>query len=453
MRPRAIGIPRVSQLGDRDRETFSSPKDQCAAMRGLAEEHGWDLTIPEPYEINVSGDALLEDRPQLSRAVVAVQTGTAEIICAAHTERLWWNHEVRGQVLRLVEGAGGEVWSADEGKLSNGTASEEFTGTVRTAADRFTRKQNAEKSKKGVQRRIDDGRVPWRETNLGYLRDAEDHFHPDPAIAPIIEGAFQLRAKDRTIDAVRSHFRENGLDLSYRVVQNLLVNRVYLGEIHFGKNYAPNLKAHKPLVTRAVFDRVQKVRQPRGRPGKSDRLLARQEILYCATCGGRMVVGHSRARKEGQNGWPMYKCPRRAYGDCSARAAISAVKVEEIVVTAVKDALADVEGRASVETNRRDAEELVAKTLATYEATVEEYEDIASDPVIAKKIRNLKAKYDEARARLDQLPQARSVTISGAEDWDSFTLDEKRELIRATIRKVTVHPGRGDDRVVIEPYE
>src|SRR4051794_1610208 len=94
-RSRAIGIVRVSQLGDRDRETFSSPKDQCDRMRELAAANCWDLTIPEPHEINVSGDALLEDRPQLSRAVVAVQTGAADVICAAHTERLWWNHEVR----------------------------------------------------------------------------------------------------------------------------------------------------------------------------------------------------------------------------------------------------------------------------------------------------------------------------------------------------------------------
>lgn len=92
MPPRAIGIVRVSRSSGRTGESFSSPQDQADALLALAARNGWEIEIPKPYEIDVSGDALLADRPQLSRAVVAVQTGKAEIIAAAHTERLWWNH-------------------------------------------------------------------------------------------------------------------------------------------------------------------------------------------------------------------------------------------------------------------------------------------------------------------------------------------------------------------------
>src|SRR3954470_12720233 len=132
---RAIGIVRVSRSDGRAGDSFSSPRDQADRIEALAAEKGWRLTIPEPYEIDVSGDALLSDRPQLSRAVVAVQTGEAEIIVGAHTERLWWNHETAAQVIRLVEDAGGEVWSADQGLLTQRSAADEFSGTVRTAAD------------------------------------------------------------------------------------------------------------------------------------------------------------------------------------------------------------------------------------------------------------------------------------------------------------------------------
>jgi DNA invertase Pin-like site-specific DNA recombinase len=142
----------VSRSGGRTGESFSSPRDQADHIRSLAERQGWQLTIPEPYEIDVSGDALLADRPQLSRAVVAVQTGEAEIIVGAHTERLWWNHETATQVIRLVEDANGEVWSADQGLLTRRSAADEFSGTVRTAADRLSRRQNAEKSAAAIQR-------------------------------------------------------------------------------------------------------------------------------------------------------------------------------------------------------------------------------------------------------------------------------------------------------------
>ncbi len=114
---KAIGIVRVSKEDGRKGESFSSPKDQCDDMRRLAVEQGWQLTIPEPHEINISGNSQLADRPQLSRAVMAVQTGQADAIVGATTERLWWNQEVRAQVLRLVIEAEGEVWSCDEGLL------------------------------------------------------------------------------------------------------------------------------------------------------------------------------------------------------------------------------------------------------------------------------------------------------------------------------------------------
>jgi hypothetical protein len=67
-----------------------------------------------------------------------VLTGAADIIIGAHSERLWWSHEVRAQVLRLVQGVGGEVWAVDTGRLTGGSAAEDFSGEVRTSADRFT---------------------------------------------------------------------------------------------------------------------------------------------------------------------------------------------------------------------------------------------------------------------------------------------------------------------------
>src|SRR3954451_10476028 len=103
MTTRAVGIVRVSERGDRDDQTFHSPADQRDAIAALCERQGWRL-IDCHDEINVSGGALLENRPGLSRAVMAVQTGHADAIVALDSSRLWRSTEVRQQVLRLVEG-------------------------------------------------------------------------------------------------------------------------------------------------------------------------------------------------------------------------------------------------------------------------------------------------------------------------------------------------------------
>ena len=51
-------------------------------------------------------------------------------------------------MLRLVEGAGGEVWTPD-GQVTNGTSAQKFTGTVTTAADELYKDQIREKSAAG----------------------------------------------------------------------------------------------------------------------------------------------------------------------------------------------------------------------------------------------------------------------------------------------------------------
>lgn len=42
-----------------------------------------------------------------------------------------------------------------------------------------------------------------------------------------------------------------------------------------------------------------------------------------------------------------------------------------------------------------------------------------------------------------------SITLRRDEDWERLTLAERRALIRATIERVTVAPGRGAERITI----
>src|SRR4051812_33200680 len=73
---KAVGIVRVSRVGDREGENFRSPEDQQARIEQLCADQGWQL-LDTHHEMNVSGGALLESRPGLSQAVMAVQTGRA----------------------------------------------------------------------------------------------------------------------------------------------------------------------------------------------------------------------------------------------------------------------------------------------------------------------------------------------------------------------------------------
>jgi hypothetical protein len=60
---------------------------------------------------------------------------------------------------------------------------------------------------------------------------------------------------------------------------------------------------------------------------------------------------------------------------------------------------------------------------------------------------------DRARDRVDELRAAAvpAVTITASGDWDLLTLDEQRALIRAVVERAEVSPGRGADRVSVQP--
>jgi DNA invertase Pin-like site-specific DNA recombinase len=443
---RAIGVGRISVTGDRDPEHIHSMKVQRAAMQELADREGWEL-LDVCEEPDVSGNAMLADRPGLSRAVAAVQTGAADVIVAATTERLWWNLEVRAQALRLIEGEGGEVWSADEARLSNATAADEFSGGVRLQADRFSRRQNAEKSRAAVQRAISQGIVPW--PNIPPALDRTEHggVVPNGDAGTVLE-AFRLRADGATIAAVRVFLAEHGIPLSYRGVQSMLRDRLYLGEIHFG-THEPNLSAHTAIVDRELWGRAQRVVVPRGRRAKSDRLLARLDVLRCASCGARMVVGTQTQRGRC---YPFYRCSR-VREDCSRRVTISAEMVEELVVAEVRRALADVEGRASVEDNAREAEAELERAEANLKTAIRAFTaaEVEDEQATVERLAELRAIRDGARERVDRHSgSSRALVLSADRDWDRLSLDARRALIRATVAEVRVAPGRGAERVTVK---
>jgi hypothetical protein len=235
---------------------------------------------------------------------------------------------------------------------------------------------------------------------------------------------------------------ENGITRSYHGVGSLLASRAMLGEIHFGD--LVNLTAHPPIVEVDVWRAVQRVKVSRGRRAKSERLLARIGVLRCASCGSRMVVGTSN-----HSHYFLYRCPPT--GDCQRRVTISAELVEGIVVERVRDALADAEGRASVEHSAQDAARDLERAQADLDAAFRAFAGFEDETAARTRLAELRDRRDAAQAELDRLGGSRAaVTVGVSVDWDRLTLAERRALIRAVVERVTVSPGRGADRVTVE---
>lgn len=365
------------------------------------------------------------------------------MLVAAYFDRLARSLRVQEEVVSRIEAAGGEVLALDFGQVTNGTSARWVSGTPIGMMAEYQRRATAERSGVAQQRAIARGVPPWPNVTPGYLRAEDGCFTPDYRLAPVVADAFRMRDDGATIDEVRTFLAERGIRLSYHGVTSLLASRVVLGEIHFG-HYAPNLTAFPPIVDRDLWQRVQRARVPRGRKPKSDRLLARLGVLRCASCGSRMGVGTSN-----HGAYPLYRCPPT--GDCECRVTVSAELVEGLVTDVVRSSLNDVEGRAAAEQNARQAELDLERCQSELEAAIRVLADLGDEPAARQRLAELRHARDAAQDRVDQLGASHpSVTVNASRDWDRLSLNERRALIRATVERVSVTPGRGPGRIAVQ---
>ena len=435
----------MSRVGDREGESFASPGEQRKRIVAACERDGLELVDVE-RELDVSGGAPLEKRPGLRRAVEQVEAGEASVIVVAYLDRLVRSLDVQRQVVERVEAAGGAVLAVDVGHLTNGSAGSWLSGTMLGAVAEYHRRATAERTEDAKRRAVERGVPPFPNVPPGYRKREDGRLEPDPDTATIVREAFDLRARGATIMNVRAFLREHGIARSFHGVGSLLESRIVLGELRFG-SYV-NEAAHSPIVPTATFERVQRMRLPRGRRPVSDRLLARLGVLRCGTCGARMVVGTT---KQSGKLYPFYRCP--PVSDCPQRVTISAEVAEAAVTEAVQALLADVEGRASVEDGSEAAAAELDVRQAELDAAIRAFSVVADEPSAAERLAELRRARDEARERLADLVAATvpAVTVT-AGDWPSLTIDERRALVRATIAEAVVAPGRGHDRITVKPF-
>lgn len=396
-------------------------------------------------ELDVSGGAPLAERQGLRRAVEMVESGEADVVVVAFLDRLVRSVAIQAEVVGRVEQAGGAILALDVGEVTNGSAGKWLSGTLLGAVAEYARRMTAERTQESKVRAVERGVPPFPNIPPGYRRREDGRLEPHPGQAAVVADAFRLRARGATVMEVREYLRERGIERTFHGVQALLTSRIMLGELRFGDIVNPN--AHPAIVDARTWQAVQRMRSPRGRRAKSERLLARLGVLRCGTCGSRMVIGST-----DQNGTRhyFYRCP--PVGDCPRRVTIAADIAERVVVEEVRELLDGVSGSATVADGVADAERAVEGAEKELDAAVRAFTGLEDVDAARERLGELREQRDRARERRDELLAAAvpTVTVSASGDWDVLTLDEQRAIIRAVIERATVAPGRGRDRITVE---
>ncbi|HUZ12290.1 MAG TPA: recombinase family protein [Caulobacteraceae bacterium] len=173
--------------------------------------------------------------------------------------------------------------------------------------------------KKGLYGRLKQGVYPFR-APIGYLdTGAGRPKEIDPIKGPLIRQGFELYGTGRfNLDTLRTELhrlglrRGNGTPLSKNGVHLILRNPFYIGIIHIQANGQTFQGGHRPLIPKAIFDRVQSVLDGRTNTKIIKHDFPLRRLLRCDACGHSLTG-------EVQKGSAYYRCHSAACRKVSLR--------------------------------------------------------------------------------------------------------------------------------------
>lgn len=431
----AIGIVRVSATDGRDGDSFASPQIQAERIRNM---DGLNI-IAIHDELDVSGGKPLAKRDGLRQAVESIEHGEAEVLVAAYFDRLFRSLKVQAEVVERVEKAGGRVIALDVGQVSSDSAAQWLSGTMIGAVSEYYRRSIGERIWESDARAIANGKPPFPRIPLGYTRGTNGVLDPD-SNRHHAQHAFQMRASGKSWQAIQTYLADHGHTYTVAGIRAMLANRIYLGELKFGKLHNPN--AHPGIIDAALFEQVQATVSHRGPAPKSDLLLSRLRILECGHCHGPM--GPAQWKDHRGLLHKRYRCIAPGAGHASIDSSV----VDPMVYNAAKLTAANrdawaasnetlAELQADLERERVAYDGLLRKVLAT---------DSENEPAAIEALAEQKAKRANAAALLAAHGPTDGIPFPAGFTFETATRDELRALIRDTILSVRITVGRRGDR-------
>ncbi|MGV2385058.1 MAG UNVERIFIED_CONTAM: recombinase family protein, partial [Thermobifida fusca] len=417
---------------DDEHQPFSLDAQQTRLHAYIASQPGWRLVAT--FTDDASGATL--DRPGLSDAMAAARAGAFDILLVYRVDRFTRRIRDLSYLVDELDKAGVAFRSATE-PFDTGTPAGRMMVQMLGVFAEFERALIIDRVINGMERKAAKGKWTLGTTPYGYTIDPVEHvLLREPAEAAIVGKIFHLYTYRRLgTRAVAAHLNQRGLHRrsgrpwSHKTVTDVLINRVYLGEVHFRAVVVE--RAHEPLITPETFELADRILTDRGEnPARKAAAATDYHLsgkITCPRCGHTYLGSNATGR---HRIYRYYTCATRSrYGvqHCPAPR-IDADHVDEEILTALCDfytshtdllAEAIAAARVAYRAARTATEQELATVtglLATKEAAVDKYlVDFEADKLspgavsrrvdqLAEEIRQLRLRRDELLLRLDDDP-------------------------------------------------
>lgn len=274
-----IAYTRVSTTGQAI--AGHSLETQRQLLKDYAEGH--TLSIVRFFEETHS--AYRPGRPEFD-AMLAFLKKRSDVksVLVYKLDRLWRN-ETDYAALAGMDDV--ELISATEAIPDGSTG--RFMTTLMSATARLQSDQTSERVLHAAMKKVKDGGWPGM-APIGYINDRDNKtIEPDPLMGPLVKHLFETYAReDISLSQLVKRAKKLGLQtpkgnfLQKGSIHHMLTNPFYCGQIRWNNGTYPG--NHLPLVSRALFDRVQDRLHKKHSPQKKRRF-AYRGLMECARCG------------------------------------------------------------------------------------------------------------------------------------------------------------------------
>lgn len=378
---------RVSRVGGREGDSYRSPAQQLTAMEGWAAQHG--VTIGKVVkDEDVSGGKRAKDRG-LEDLLKRAEAGVSEGIIVYRMSRFGRKMADTVAAVERLKNVGARLVAVSEGYDTSQPNGQLLLGFYTGLAEQQLDERRGNWAASTAEAVAEGIHIACR-APLGYLRRDEvepihdargrlvhdGHLIVDAATAPAIHTAFEMRAREDSLQTIWMYLRgATSRKLSRSSVSSILKNRVYLGEAR-GPNGVVNSSAHEPIVSPELFAAAQREGKYSPRNGSLASQSVLSGLIKCESCGRNlMVMGRSDGKGSRKASYVCtatyngYECERPAIGDVARTDGYVLWRLQEdenTVVSGVGSAEAEyVEAKEALRVAEEELERFSDPSLST----------------------------------------------------------------------------------------
>jgi site-specific DNA recombinase len=257
-------------------------------------------------------------RPIFNSMIKRIENNEANGILAWHPDRLARNSIDGGQIIYLLDQTSLNFLRFPVFQFEN-TSQGKFMLSIMFGQSKYYVDNLSENTKRGLRARVRNGDFP-SQAPFGYLNDTRTKtIVLDKRYSPLVKELFERYARgDQTMENLAYFLQENGAITSGGKtfkddkVKSILQNPFYYG--HFLYNGELHEGRHTPIISKALYDKVQQVIETRGH--KQPQVKAPTPflgLLRCAECGmGITSETKTKTQKNGNfHSWTYYRCSRK----------------------------------------------------------------------------------------------------------------------------------------------